>query len=139
MNIFKWLLSSKYRFFSKKMSDLDKSVMELEFKVYKAREMREDSRQHRDRSLENLKRIDVAIEGEKDPKKTAEYQADREKHAANVVAYEKQMAMVDRQIQGAPYVAPTKDTPGDEGQQGFLEVLAGLAQLKNMYEDYRSR
>jgi len=112
MNIIKWATSRKYRLFQKKIKDVTASLWELDFKISKARAMREESRQARDRAVEAAK---VAPE---DKKKEAEEQ---------VKGYEAQMALIDGQINGN----------GED--KGLLEYMEGLADLRSMYKDYSSK
>src|SRR4051812_46467582 len=94
------IFDAKYRFFKKKISDVQKTIWEREFKVTKSRQVREGVRQDRDRAIEAVHQITEAIKTNKDVA-TREV-AEKEKGALedNVKRYEAQMAMIDKQING---------------------------------------
>lgn len=126
MNIF----SKKYRFFKKKVEDVQCAMWELEFKIAKSRQVREGIRMDRDRSIENTKMLEgrIAIEKNEEEKKKQEEQL--VVFQENTKRYEAQMKMIDDQITGI------KAEGNNPGQQGLLETLASYAELKNMYKSY---
>lgn len=126
MNIVKFVTSRKYRFFQKKISDVTASLWELDFKISKARGMREASRQARDRSVESLQRAKAAPVTDESKKAV-------EKLEAEVKGYEAQMSMIDDQING------TEATLDVEGQKGLIEYMEGLADLRRMYKEYANQ
>ncbi len=125
MNMF----NRKKRFFKKKVNDVQASIWEFEFKVSKSRQVREGVRLDRDRAVEAIARVESAIEGAEKEKKEG-----LEKEMAylndNVRRYEAQMKMIDDQINGIPANGE------DPGEQGILETIKGLVELKSMYQDY---
>lgn len=132
MNILKYVFNWKYRFFMKKISDVERSILEYEFKIAKSRQVREGVRQDRDRALESAKRLSVALTGA-----TKDQTIDLEKQIAtqedNAKRFEAQMKMVDDQIQG------TKPSESDPGQQGIIDIIASLTELLTMYKDYADK
>lgn len=122
MSVYKWLTSSRYRFFQKKISEVTKSLWELDFKISKARGMREASRQARDRAVEQLQNLIKASDPALAPKIEA--------GETEIKGYEAQMQLVDEQING---------TEGPEGQKGLMEYMEGLADLKEMYKEYSAQ
>lgn len=121
MNIIKQVTSRKYRFFLKKIKDVQYSMWDLDFKIMKARQIREESRQMRDRQVEALQMAKAAPKPDEDALKQLEQ---------NIKGYEAQMDLVDQQIQG---VKPTDDEPG---QSGLVDTVAGLANLRELYKEY---
>lgn len=132
MHIFKWLFNKKYRFFQKKVSDVQKSLWELEFKVAKARAMREESRQGRDRTVEQVgnltKTLNALTPEEKEQAVTLQTEIDNA--TAAIKSYEAQMQMVDDQVNGLR---------GEEPITGLLEHMDGLANLRELYKEHLSK
>src|SRR3990167_7975676 len=52
------LFNSKKRFFSSKIQQVERAIWDLEFKLFKVREMREERRKQRDRSVEALDNLE---------------------------------------------------------------------------------
>lgn len=123
MNIIKYITNPRYRFFQKKISDVTKSLWELDFKISKARGMREASRQARDRTADTLHKMKAAPS-------TPELVTQIEAGEAELKGYEAQMQLVDDQVNG---------TEGEDPQKGLMEYMEGLADLKAMYREYSSK
>lgn len=121
MNLIKYVSSKKYRFFQKKVTDVQYSMWDLDFKISKARHMREESRMMRDRAMEVLQGLKA------NPKPDEAKIAEMESH---VKGYEAQMSLIDSQIQGTP--ANEEET----AQTGLVDAVAGLANLRELYKDY---
>lgn len=121
MNIIKQITSRKYRFFQKKIKDVQYSMWDLDFKIMKARQMREESRQMRDRSVEALQMAKANPKPDEEAIKQI---------ALNIKGYEAQMDLVDQQIQGV------KATTEEAGQNGIIDTVAGLANLRELYKEY---
>lgn len=96
-------------------------MWELDFKISKARAMREESRKARDRAVEalGLAKNSPGSEVEVNQKVT--------EAEAQVKGFEAQMSMIDTQINGST---------GEEPVTGLMEHLEGLADLRSMYKDY---
>lgn len=124
MNIVKYITHKKYRFFQKKIKDVTASLWELDFKISKARAMREASRQARDNSMQMLNLL------KKNPKPDQEQITQEE---ARVKGYEAQMSLIDGQINGVPA------TPEADEVKGLMEYMDGLADLRAMYIEYSSK
>lgn len=135
MNINKYLFNRQYRLFRKKIRDVQTSIWEHEFKIAKGRQVREGVRQDRERAMESLHQIETMLKSAQniDPEKITAIEAEKTKLQENVDRYEKQMKMVDDQIQGVP---PNGE---DAGQTGLMDVIRSLVELKGMYEDYASK
>lgn len=118
-----FIFNQKKRFFQKKINDVTRSLWELEFKISKARQMREQSRQLRDMTIEVLNRSEAALKGQPD---NAQLQKQVTDAQTQIKGYEAQMKLVDDQVNG--------DQESDE--KGLMEYMAGLAELKMLYLDY---
>lgn len=133
MNIIKHITNRKYRFFARKVKDVTASIWEYEFKVAKSRQVREGVRQDRDRSLEAVAQIQARIGGSTDPEEMKALEMEKAVHEDNAKRYEAQMRMIDEQINGTPVNGE------DAGTQGIMDTIAGLAELRLMYQDYLKR
>lgn len=117
------LFTKKYWFFKKKISDVQKAIWDKEFKVSKARQVREGVRQDRDRSIEAVNQIKQGkAEGKEKEQGALE---------ENIKRYEAQMTMIDKQING--YTAQ-KDS--EESVIGVLEEIRSLIELREMYKSH---
>lgn len=132
MNIYKWLFSSKYRYFYRKVRDVQNSIWEYEFKVAKSRQVREGVRMDRDRATEAANNIDMGLKTAPEEQK-AKLEADLKAMQDNILRYEAQMKMIDDQINGG---AATEANPAGIG---ILEQIKSLTELRLMYLDYISR
>jgi hypothetical protein len=123
------IFNAKYRFFKKKISDVQKTIWEREFKVVKSRQVREGVRQDRDRAIE-------ALNSMKNQKDVATKEVAEKEQAAfedNIKRYEAQMAMIDKQING--YTAKNEN---EESVVGLLEEIRSYIELREMYKQYIS-
>lgn len=131
MNIFKQLTSWKYRLFTRKIRDVQVAMAETEFKVAKARQIREGVRQDRDRAAQAVFNINTVLEKEADKDKREQLQKELNVNTENMKRYEAQMEMVDKQINGF------SGSPEAEPVIGEMEKLASYAELLKMYRQYR--
>lgn len=127
MNIIKWLTSKKYRLFTQKIKDVQVSIWETDFRIFKARQLREESRSSRDNAMQALVAVGEALS--KAPK-DEKLLADKATLEAQVKGFEAQMFLIDTQIQGVKGVADVED------QTGYMDVLTGLASLREQYKSY---
>lgn len=124
------MFNRKARFFKDKIDAVEKTGWEVEFKIAKARQVREGVRQDRDREVEALMNLNKAVEGEKDKEAKKQLQDRAAVVTENVTRFEKQMKMIDDQINGVV------GSETQEMQIGLLEQLQSYAELKLMYQDY---
>ncbi len=117
----------KFQYFKSLYRQTQQQIWGLEFKVKKSRTIREGVRQDRDRAIEALNRIKPALEAEKDKDVKEKLQQEHDEIQANVTRYEKQMEMIDDQINGAV------GTETKEMVIGLLEQIESLTSLKGMY------
>ncbi len=123
LKTFNW----KFQYFKSLYRQTQQQIWGLEFKVKKSRTIREGVRQDRDRAVEALARITLALEGEKDKEAKEKLQKEHDEIQANVTRYEKQLEMIDDQINGAV------GTETKEMVIGLLEQIESLTSLKGMY------
>lgn len=133
MNIYKWLTNRKYRFFHKKLKGVQAAIWEHEFKIAKARQLREGIRQDRDHALATVANIDANLKTEKDAEKLKVLESDKAKLLDNAKRYEAQMKMVDNQISGVPAEGE------NPGENGILDTIKSYAELREMYKDYLTK
>ena len=137
MNIIKYITNKKYRFFVGKISNVEKSIWELDFKISKSRQVREGVRQDRDRAVENKNHAQINVDKETDKDKKAELEQQVALNEDNIKRYEAQMKMIDDQIQGVAKQDPSEEYPdGIPAVVGILETIASLSELKLMYKEF---
>jgi hypothetical protein len=131
MNIFKRILNWKYRYLVGKHQAVEKMILDLQFKRYKTREVREEIRaqydSHQARLASVLDRLKLELSKEdkaalEDQKVLLERDSER---------YKKQIDALDIEVNGA---APSNDFP--EGVQGINSQIESLEELKLMLRDY---
>jgi len=132
MNILKYLTSEKYRFFSKKIKSVQYAIWDLDFKVMKLRQVREEVRLDRDREVEALGRAKQALEVETDKEKKKLLEADIATLEDNKKRFEIQMGRIDQEVSG--YTA--KDD-SEQSVVGIMEQLQSYADLRKTYKKYR--
>lgn len=132
MKIFKYITNRKYRLFIRKIRAAQESIWDIEFKLYKARQLREESRLARDRANDSLFKVNEAL---KTAKGDVQKQLEEEKTQieAQVRGYEAQIDLVDMQIKGV------HGSDQYEEQNGIIETLEGLASLREQYKDFASK
>lgn len=134
MNIIKYLISPKYRLFRRKVDDVQMAMWELEFKIGKARHIREGVRVDRDRVLELMHLAKEALaKPDLDAEKRKEQETLMAQYEEAKKKYEGQLKMIDDQIVGVP---ADGDNPG---QQGLNDTMKAYAELREMYRDHLKR
>lgn len=124
------MFNQKKKFFKNKLKQIQYSIWDLEFKVNKSRQVREGIRQDRDRMVESIQKVEAAIKAETDKTKKKELEDQLTVFKDNQVRFESQMKMIDNEING---VVASQENPG---QQGILETIQGLSELKRMVKDH---
>lgn len=130
MNYIKYATNRKYRIFAKKIKDVDATIWDFEFKVAKSRQVREGVRQDRDRAVEAALHVGRQLEAKPAGVDLKKLESDKAALEDNAKRYEAQMKMVDEQINGVPAKGV------DPGQQGILDTIASLVELREMYKSY---
>ncbi len=117
--------ATKKEFFKAKLKAKTREVWDLEFKVEQTALMRESIRQDRDKLLDTQAKLAEAVAKTPNDKKL---EAELAEITDTIGRYEKQMKMLDDQINGA---APSEQNP--MGEIGINEQLASLAEIRKMY------
>lgn len=139
MNIIKYIFNRQYRLFMKKIRQTQVSIWELEFKIAKARQVREGVRQDRDRAVEALNQIEVMLkahqegEGKMTPEILAETEKQKEGMIENIRRYERQMEMIDQQLY---HGFPGNPEIGMPPEPAVIEKIKAATELQEMYRDY---
>lgn len=126
MNIIKWATNRKYRLFAKKIKNVQMTIWEFDFKVMKSQQIREGVRQDRERAVEALQQVEAQLKAAPTP----ELEAQKKGFLDNIARYEKQMQMIDRQVQGF------NGSETEEPVVGILEEIGSLSELREMYKQY---
>lgn len=114
------MFNKKKKHFKRKLFDVERAMWDLEFKMGQAGELREKIRLDRDAQVIRV----TALEGKK------ESEEELAKVKELVERYEKQMKMIDDQVNGG---TPAEDDPTGEGIVG---KIARLHELKVMLTNY---
>lgn len=120
---------SKKQFFKEKLEGTEKAIWEQEYKIVKAKQLREEVRQDRDRFKEQEAKLTVLLKEAKG-KDAQTFSEELDKIKVEVKKYEAQMQMVDDQINGIPAQG---DNPGEDG---ILDLMAVLTKRKESLKDY---
>jgi chromosome segregation ATPase len=108
-------------------------IWELEFKVFKAREIREDIRQQYDQMLSRIQMFQQKIDewpADGDQGEKARVADDKTRAEAEAARYLRQMQMLDAEVDG---IKPSSDNPN--GQVGISEQIDGLREVEGMIKD----
>lgn len=141
---FKWLLSSKYRYFSKKAKQIKYTIWDMEFKRYKTSELREEMRQLYDNTKSHIAMLEEKAKTQRekksdDPTKMPEgdiARIDDEITRAKVKEEDtlKSVKEMDLQIDGSKQ---THEYP--DGVQGLSQQIDALYELQQMVNQYLSK
>jgi CRISPR/Cas system-associated endoribonuclease Cas2 len=126
-------------YFKRKRQGIQYSIWDLEFKRFKAKELREGVRQAYDDSKQKLQGIEftrkTAEENKMLPKEELAGLDDKiVLLKRDIERYEAQMRSIDLQIDGSKQ---TNEYP--EGYEGLEQNLDGLRELLGMVDDYLKR
>lgn len=125
---------SKKRYFNGKLQGTRQMKWDLEFKVFKTREIREEIRQQYDQMLSRIEGYKQQLENwpaeqpEEEKKRVEDLKVLAERDAER---YMKQMQMLDAEVDG---LKPTSDNPA--GQVGVSEQIDSLHEVESMLKDY---
>lgn len=129
MKIFNW----KYKFFKKKIKQVECAIADLEFKLFKSREMREDIRKQRDRVVEALDAIDAKLPTDMAQEAKDALMAERKIQQTFKDNATEQLRMMDEEIDGRK---ATEDKPE---YPGVIQQIDAMRELLQMYKDYINR
>lgn len=145
----KWILSSlnpKKRHFEARLKTLEKNIWDKDFEKFQTLEIREGVRLDRDKAMEKVDAFETELLREHKPETIAQLTAQRDEAKADAARFEAQIGMLDREVNGKPYVPAHKvkntetgeetEVPVDMGQQGITDTIASLSELKKMFVSY---
>lgn len=118
---------SKKSFFKREMTRVKKQIWDTEFKIEKTLQIREGIRRDRDGLVDQRHKLEAAFKATPNDK---QIEADLKEVNDTISRYERQMKMLDNQIQGVPAEGE------DPGENGLNDTIASLSELKMMYEQY---
>lgn len=124
------MFNTKKRFFKEKIDAVTKTIWEMEFKLSKSRQIREGVRLDRDKAMEAINNIVIVLEKENNEDKKEQYKKEKANFEENIKRYEKQMEMLDKQING--FI-------GDETHEpivGIIEQIKSYTELRLMYQQH---
>lgn len=130
--IFRPAPRSKRSHFKSKLKATREMRWDMEFKVFKTREIREEVREQYDTTkakVFNLEQLRDAIEAGKPEREPL--QKDIDKLTEDAKRYEGHMRQLDVEVSGA---APSADYP--EGALGATDQIESLRELEGMLSDY---
>ena len=123
---------SKKRYFNGKLQGTKNLIWDLEFKVFKTREIREEIRQQYDQMLSRIEGYKAQLENpditEEEKGRVTDLKTLAERDAERFM---KQMQMLDAEIEG---LKPTAENPN--GQVGVAEQIDSLREVQSMLTDY---
>jgi hypothetical protein len=136
MNIIKFLTDWKYRYFLRKKRGVESMILDMEFKRFKTREIREEVRQAYDNSKAKMLSIETTIKQEKespkiDPGDVARLEDEVVRLKRDVERYESQIKAMDIDVDGSKQ---TNEFP--EGVAGINQQLESLHELKGMIVEH---
>lgn len=114
------MFNKKKKHFTQKLFDIERTMWDLEFKKQQAGELREKIRLDRDAQVNSKAMLEAQKDKEEELKKVEDL----------IERYEKQMKMIDDQVNGGQ---PAEDDPTGEGIVGRI---ARLHELKIMLTNY---
>lgn len=121
------MFNAKKKFFKRKIKAVTCQIWDLEFKVEKSLQVREGVRQDRDRMNDAKNKVEAALKAKpKDEALLKEFEG----IVDTIKRYELQMKMIDNEINGV------KAEGENPGQNGIMETIDSLAELRRMLKDY---
>lgn len=127
------MFNKKKRFFKEKLLQIERSIWNMEFKISESRKVREGIRLDRDRAVETQGILKGKLETKEaniTPELKEKYEKELEKVKDNQTRFEKQMQMLDDELNGR---AGTETTDGIEG---VTNQIASLVSLRDMTKQY---
>lgn len=125
---------SKKAYFKSRLESTTGTIWDLEFKVFKTREIREEIRQSYDQMCSRIQSYDEQIKNWPADKPEAERKTIEDQKVLaerDAERYVKQMQMLDAEVDG---LKPTAENP--QGQVGINEQIDSLREVQGMLKDY---
>lgn len=135
----KYLFNWKYRYFRKLVQDADQRLAELEFKIYSARELREEARQDYDGGTQRLSMLREQIAAEdKNPKLSKDERARLDDQEVllkkDIETAIEGLKSLDKEIEGS---RKTNELP--DGYHGMVQEVDAWKARKEMILDYMEK
>lgn len=128
-----WPVSKKSHF-KQKRGGVEKMIWDLEFKIFKTREIREDVRKEYDQAKSRLSILQEQIDNWPPDKDEGDKKVLEDKLVLlkrDIERFEAQLKSLDLEVEGS---VPTKDYP--DGVQGIKHQIDSLRELKLMLRDW---
>ena len=125
---------SEKKHFKQKLKGVEKMIWDLNFKVFKTREIKEDVRKGYDKKKAKLFGLEEQIKNwpkDKDEADRKRLEDEITRINQGIERGEQQMKMLDMEIDGAQ---PSEQYP--EGVQGISQQVDGLMELRQMLKDW---
>ena len=126
--------TSRKSHFKRKLEGTKAMIWDLQFKVFKTREIREDIRQEYDQMKSRIDALDTQIKNWPSDQPEAERKAKEDQKVLAERDAERfllQMKMLDEEVEGAK---PTAENP--DGKVGIVNQIDSLRELEGMLKDY---
>jgi hypothetical protein len=130
-NILRTFKSPRTKFIEFKLEQTDTQIMEKEIQKFSALEMRESIRLDRDKSSEACDALEAEAKRDHKEGTTETLTAKLKDMREDVVRYERQMQMLDDEVNGLPY-----QSPENPGKQGINDIIASLNEARKMFVSY---
>jgi len=129
------MFNKKRKFFKSKIKQVERSIWDLEFKLYKIREMREERRKQRDRAMETIDAYEVQLKKPDHKEETIkELTGKKDEQIKYKEHLEQQIQFLDWEINGG---APEGAVDGNGSPIiGTIPQIEGMRELLKMYRDY---
>jgi chromosome segregation ATPase len=127
-------LNKQQKHFQNKLTDVEKTIWDLEFKRFKTREIREDIRIEFDQARARLAPVEEqlkTLDEKKDKERIEELTKQLTMVTEDANRYLAQMKHIDVEVAGS---GPTEEYP--DGFQGINQQLDALRELEQMIKDY---
>ena len=143
------MFSQKKSFFKKKIKQVERATWDLEFKLFKVREMREDTRRQIDRAKEAIDALEAQLLKENTAETKEALEAKKKEQNTYIENMVKQIELLDARVNGLgtkEFAAFSDEKKNWVAQQlepseysGLLAQIEAGRELMKMYEDYISR
>jgi predicted nucleic acid-binding Zn-ribbon protein len=129
--MFGLFLNEQQKYFKAKLSGVQKTIWDLEFKRFKTREIREEIRVEYDQMRARLAPLEDALTKTKDKKELAALTEQKAAVESDANRFMAQMKHLDAEVAGS---GVTEQYP--DGLQGINQQLDALRELQQMIKEY---
>lgn len=126
------MFNKKKSFFDKKIKQVQNALWDLEFKLFKVRDLREERRKQHDRTVEAIDALEAKLKAEntEEVKVTLTAQLDESKKYHEQLL--NQMKALDDEVNGIPATETTEE------YNGVLKQIEAHRELIEMYTEYKN-